>query len=74
MSSQLEIVEAEALKLAPEERACLADHLIASLFEDKDVEDAWAAEIERRIEEIESGRAPLVPAADAIARARAAIK
>jgi hypothetical protein len=33
MSSQLEIVEAEALKLAPEERACLADHLIASLFE-----------------------------------------
>jgi hypothetical protein len=34
----------------------LADRLIASLFEDQEVEEAWAAEVERRIEEIESGR------------------
>jgi len=33
-----------------------------------------AVEVERRIEEIESGRAKLIPAADSIARARAAIK
>ena len=37
------------------------------------MEEAWAAEVERRIEEIESGRTQLVPAADAIARARAAL-
>jgi putative addiction module component (TIGR02574 family) len=74
MPNQLEIVEAQALKLSAEERAELADRLIASLFEDQEIEDAWAAEVERRIEEIESGRAKLVPAAEAIARIRAAIK
>lgn len=74
MSNDLEIVEAQALKLSPEERAQLADRLIASLFEDSKTEDAWAVEVERRIEEIESGRAKPIPAADSIARARAAIK
>ena len=74
MSSQLRIVEAEALKLTAEERAQLADRLIASLFEDNQIEDAWAAEVERRIEEIESGRSRLLPAAETIARARSAIK
>jgi len=43
-------------------------------FEDHEIENAWAAEVERRLEEIESGRAKLIPAADSIARARAAIK
>lgn len=74
MSSQLKFVEAEALKLTAEERAELADRLIASIFEDNEIEAAWEAEVERRIEEIESGRAKLIPAADSIARARAAIK
>jgi putative addiction module component (TIGR02574 family) len=74
MSSQLEVVEAEALKLSVEERARLADRLLASLSEDAEVEEAWAAEVERRIAEIEGGRVQLVPASDAIARARAALK
>ncbi len=74
MPDQLEIVEAQALKLTAEERARLADRLIASLAEDAEVEQAWAVEVERRIEEIESGRVKLVPAAEAIARARAAIE
>jgi putative addiction module component (TIGR02574 family) len=74
MSNQLEIVEAQALKLSPEERAQLADRLVASLFKNQEIEHAWAAEVERRIEEIEGGRAKLIPAADSIARARAAIK
>ena len=73
MSDQLDIVEAQALKLPPEERAQLADRLVASLFKDQNIEDAWSAEVERRIEEIESGRAKLIPVADSIARARAAI-
>jgi len=48
--------------------------LIASIFEDHEIESAWAEEVERRIEEIESGRAGLIPADESIARARAAIK
>jgi putative addiction module component (TIGR02574 family) len=74
MSNQLEIVETQALKLTAEERAQLADRLITSLFEDHDIEHAWAAEVGRRIEEIENGRTKLIPAAESIARARAAIK
>jgi len=74
MSNQFEIVRAQASKLSPEERAQLAGRLIASLVEDHEIEDAWEAEVEHRIEEVESGRAKLIPAADSIARTRAAIK
>jgi putative addiction module component (TIGR02574 family) len=74
MPNDLEAIEAQALMLSPEERAQLVDRLIASLFEDKEVEEAWAAEVERRIEEVEAGRSKLIPASDAIARARAAVK
>jgi putative addiction module component (TIGR02574 family) len=74
MSSQVEALEAEAMKLTPEERAQLADRLLASLSEDTEMEEAWAAEVERRIAEIEAGRAPVIPAADAIAHARDALK
>ena len=74
MKKQLAIVEAEALKLSPEERAQLADRLTSSLFEDQEIEDAWAAEVERRIGEIEGGRANMISAAESIARARTAIK
>ena len=74
MSSQVEVLDAQAMKLTAEERARLADRLIASLAENAEIEEAWAAEVERRIAEIEAGRAPVVPAADAIARARDALK
>jgi putative addiction module component (TIGR02574 family) len=74
MSSQLEVLEAEALKLTAEERARLADRLIASLSEDAEVEEAWAVEVERRIAEIEAGRAQVVPAAEAVARACNALR
>ena len=74
MPSEIEVVEAQALKLTATERALLADRLIASNFDDYDIESAWAAEVERRIDEIENGRSELIPAADSIARARAAIK
>jgi putative addiction module component (TIGR02574 family) len=74
MSSQVEVLEAEAMKLTAEERARLADRLIASLSEDAQIEEAWAVEVERRIAEIEAGRATVIPAAEAIARARNALK
>jgi putative addiction module component (TIGR02574 family) len=74
MSTRVQAVEAEAMKLSAEERAQLADRLLASLSEDPATEEAWAVEVERRIAEIESGRAQVIPAADAISRARAAVK
>ena len=74
MTNRLDDVEAQALALSPEDRAQLADKLITSLFVDHDIENAWSTEVERRIGEIESGRAKLIPAVDSSARARAAIK
>jgi len=74
MTKSVDAVVADALQLNAEERARVADKLLASLSEDPDIEQAWATEVERRLSEIESGRARLVPAADAIARARAALK
>lgn len=73
MNSQIEALEEQALKLSVEERAALADRLIASLFPDDEVDRVWGEEIERRIEAIESGRSKLIPVAEAIAKARAAV-
>ncbi|MFZ5508438.1 MAG: addiction module protein [Pseudomonadota bacterium] len=74
MPTQLEILEAEVLKLTAAERARLAERLIASLDEDAEIEEAWAAEIERRIAEIESGQVEMITAAEAVAKARASLK
>ena len=53
----------EALKLSPEARAALAASLLESLDEDIDegVEAAWAAEIAKRIHELDSGAVTPVP-------------
>jgi putative addiction module component (TIGR02574 family) len=74
METQLEILESEALKLTLGERAALAQRLLASLDEDAEIEDAWAAEIERRIAEVESGAVQVIPIAEALAKVRAALK
>jgi putative addiction module component (TIGR02574 family) len=74
MDAELEKVEAEALKLRPGERAALAQRLLASLVEDKEIEEAWAQEVERRIAEVESGAVQLIPIEEALARVRAALK
>jgi len=73
-TTSLATLEAEALKLTPEERALLADHLLASLGGEREIDDAWAAEVERRLAEIESGQVALVPAEKAIQRARQALR
>lgn len=74
MAILFEMLEAEALKLTKPERARLAEHLIASLDEDSEIEEAWAAEIEKRIEAIERCAVQLIPAADVLAQARVALK
>ena len=72
MSTPLTDLEVEAMKLPREERARLADHLLASVYADPEIDEAWAAEVERRIAAVEAG-APLVAAESALARARQAL-
>lgn len=74
MGNQLELLEAEALKLTASERAAFAQLLLASLDEDSEIAEAWAEETERRISDIESGAVQVIPIADALAEVRAALK
>lgn len=73
MSTPFAELEVEALKLSPEERALLADHLLASLGAQGEVEQAWAIEVERRLAEVEAGHVTLIPIDQAIQRARQAL-
>jgi putative addiction module component (TIGR02574 family) len=74
MGNQLELLEAEALKLTTGERTAFAKMLLASLDDDAEIEETWAVETERRLAEIGSGAVQAVPIADALAQARAALK
>ncbi len=74
MSTQFEILQAEVLKLVPADRALLAEHIIASLDEDNEIESAWAVEVERRVDEIENGTVVGMPFEEVIAQARASLK
>jgi putative addiction module component (TIGR02574 family) len=68
MSSTVEALEAEALQLSAAERARLVERLIASLDIDPEVEEAWAAEVERRNAEIETGVVSLISGPEALAK------
>jgi len=68
MAPKVETLEAEALQLPPGDRARLVERLIASLDADPEIEDAWAAEVERRQAEIESGSVSLLPGPETLAK------
>ena len=72
MAVSLAKIEAEALQLSAEERVRLADHLLASVSAEPEIDEAWAEETERRLAEAEAG-APGISLEDAVARARRAI-
>jgi hypothetical protein len=69
-----EEIEAEALRLAPKERARLAERLLESLEDLTDAENAavWAAEAQRRNTAWDEALAR--PAADVLRDARANLK
>lgn len=71
MSTNLEVLEAEALKLSPADRSHLLERLIASLDSDPEVEAAWAKEADFRQAELDSGAVEAVSGDEAIARLRA---
>lgn len=76
MPSHTEELSQRARALPPEDRARLAEELLASLHENRDTEidAAWDEEIRRRIAEIESGTAKLIPAEEVFAEIRQMLK
>ena len=64
MTSPVEDLVQRARALSPQDRARLAEELLASLDEefDSDAEAAWEQEIGRRVDEIKGGKATLIPA------------
>ena len=59
--SRVEQIENDALALSRSERERVAETLVASLDWDPDVEKAWNEEIQRRIQDIDSGKTKLIP-------------
>ena len=75
MSSLIDELTRKARALPPEERIRLAEELLSSVQEsDEEIEAAWAEEIERRLEEVESGTAKLIPAEEVFAEIRRLLK
>ncbi|MBI5506368.1 MAG: addiction module protein [Deltaproteobacteria bacterium] len=76
MAETTKDLESEALQLPAEARARLAERLLASLDSETDAQlDAiWLAEAERRLDELESGRAIGVSADEVIADARSKLR
>ena len=63
MSMPLTQLEAEAMKLRSDDRVRLADRLLASVYGDRDVDEAWFAEVQRRIAALEAGTLPVLSTA-----------
>ena len=71
----IEQLAAEALALSSEERALLADRLVESLndAESNHLDQLWAAEAERRLDNVRSGRVQTIPGEEALAQVRRAL-
>ena len=64
MTPQVSEVLEKALALSTQERGLLIDQLIESLDEapaEEGVEEAWAGEIKRRVDDIRTGKVKMVP-------------
>ncbi len=74
MTTLVEELSQKARTLSAEDRARLAEDLLASLDDGYDpaaeVESAWMQEIQLRVEEVRAGTANLVPAEDVYAQTR----
>jgi putative addiction module component (TIGR02574 family) len=64
MTPQISEVLQKALALSTQERGLLIDRLIQSLDDEpaeEGLDEAWADEIKRRVDEIRSGKVQLIP-------------
>ena len=75
MTTLVDELSQKALELPAEERVRLAEKLLATVHEvDPEVEAAWDVEIQRRLAEIDSGTAKLIPAEEVFAEVRRILK
>ena len=76
MSTDLDQLTADAMKLSLRDRVQLAQRLVSTIDDeiDPDTEALWFAEAERRLEELRSGRIEGINSEDAFSIAREALK
>jgi putative addiction module component (TIGR02574 family) len=76
MSSNLDQVIADAMKLTLRDRVQLAQRLVSTLDDEVDAgaEGLWFAEAERRLEEFRSGKVQGIDSDEAFRTAREALK
>lgn len=76
MSSNLDQLTADAMKLPLRDRVQLAQRLVSTLNDEVEsgVEELWFAEADRRLEELRSGKVEGLDADDAFRTAREALK
>jgi len=67
MTTKVKSLAKTAVLLPPKDRTYLAEQLLASLDE-TDLEQQWSAEARRRRDEVRSGRAKPIPAAEVYRR------
>jgi putative addiction module component (TIGR02574 family) len=71
MNPILDQLKASAAELSRPERAELAHYLIESLEpEDEEASEAWADELQRRLDDIQAGRVTGKPVEEVLARLR----
>jgi hypothetical protein len=70
MSTRLEILEAEVLRLDSADRSHLLERLISSLDVDPEVDAAWVVEADRREAELANGSVTPASLEDTLAKLR----
>ena len=87
MNTELERIEADALKLSTDDRERLVEALIGSLdgegnpapgefggFASAEIQKSWLDEAERRVQQIRDGQRKTIPAEEVLANVRARLK
>ena len=76
MSSNLDQLTADAMKLPLRDRVQLAQRLVSTLDDEVEAgaEELWLAEAERRLEELHSGKVEGIDSDEAFRAAREALK
>ena len=76
MGTPFDEIVNDAMRLPVRDRVRLAQRLVSSLDDqlDTDVEELWAAEADRRLEELRTGRVKGINASEALQKAREALK
>jgi putative addiction module component (TIGR02574 family) len=74
MNAHLKSLAEQVLQLPSDEREALVQVIVASVPTEDGVDAAWAAEVERRNEEIDNNQVHAIPLVEAIAKIRAELK